>query len=356
MKKKNSSAKKIIVNKFDFNKILKDKKIFEIYKNFNVEFKKLKVSNKIAIAVSGGPDSMALCFLLSCFESKNNNQIQPKFYHVDHGLRNNSRKEALLVKKQLKLNNIDLKILNWKGKKPSANLQNVARQKRYNLLFNECKKLKINTLLTAHHQDDFYETFFSRLLRGSGTEGLSSFAQVEKKFTFKDNKISLLRPLIKFSKDDLIYIANKVFKFYLNDPSNKMEKFQRARLRKLIFNLKNEGLDFQKLKLTVNNLASANETINKIANTNISENVIFSKNKCLLSYNFFLQPQEIVFRSLSIIIKYINNNYYPPRGKKVINLIHRLKRENQFKATLGGTIIEKIHNSVLVRRERTKKR
>ena len=62
-------------------------------------------------------------------------------------------------------------------KKPNSNLQSLARQKRYELIFNQCKKHKINTILTAHHQDDFYETFFSRLLRGSGTEGLSSFAK-----------------------------------------------------------------------------------------------------------------------------------------------------------------------------------
>ena len=356
MKKKNSNAKKTIANNFDFRETLKDKKIFEIYKDFYTEFKKLNISNNIAIAVSGGADSLALCFLISCFKSKNNKKIQLKFYLVDHGLRNNSNNEALLVKKQLKLKNIDLKILKWKGKKPIANLQSVARQKRYDLLFKECKKSNIATLLTAHHEDDFYETFFSRLLRGSGTEGLSSFAQVEKKFIYQDYKISLLRPLIKFSKQDLIYIANKVFKFYTNDPSNEMEKFQRVRLRKLILNLKNEGLDFQKLKLTVHNLASTNTTINKIVDRSIYENVTFSKNKYLINYNFFSQPDEIVFRSLSILIKKINKNYYPPRGKKLINLISRIKSEKQVKATLGGTIIQKVHNSVIVSKEKTKKR
>ena len=60
-------------------------------------------------------------------------------------------------------------------KKPKSNIQSLARKKRYQLLFNECKKYKIKTILTAHHQDDLYETFFSRLLRGSGTEGFSSF-------------------------------------------------------------------------------------------------------------------------------------------------------------------------------------
>ena len=73
MKKKSLSAKKIIHRNFNFKKILKDKKIFEIYKDFVKNFKNLNNSNKIAISVSGGPDSMALCFLVSCYKSQKNN-------------------------------------------------------------------------------------------------------------------------------------------------------------------------------------------------------------------------------------------------------------------------------------------
>ena len=200
---------------------------------------------------------------------------------------------------------MNLKILKWTGKKPISNLQGLARQIRYSLLFNQCKKYKISTILTAHHQDDFYETFFSRLLRGSGTEGLASFAEKEKKFIFRGNSIIILRPLIRFNKEKLKYIARKVFNFYVDDPSNEMEKFQRVRLRKLISKFKNEGLDFNKLTLTLNNLASSNKTINDIVDKNISENVNFQKNKYLINFLFFLYPNEIVFRSLSVLIKKI---------------------------------------------------
>ncbi len=356
MKKKSLSAKKIKPNSFNFKKILKDKKIFEIYKDFVQNFKKLNYSNKIAISVSGGSDSMALCFLVSCYKSQKNNKIQPIFYLVDHGLRKDSAEEAQLVKKHLKSKMISLKILKWKGKKPNSNLQSLARQKRYELLFNECKKSNIKTILTAHHQDDYYETFFSRLLRGSGTEGLSSFVETEKKFVFKRNVITVARPLLSFSKQNLTYIANNVFSFYVDDPSNEMEKFQRVRLRKLISNLKNQGLDFHKLKLTLSNLASTNRAINEIVNHNISKNVIFFKKKYLISSKFFLLPEEVVFRSLSTLIKKISKKNYPPRGRKMINLIKEIKIKDQFKATLGGAIIEKIHNSLVLTPEKTKKR
>ena len=70
MKKKSLSAKKIIPRKLNFNKYLKDKKIFKIYKNSEKNFENLKNSRKIAVSVSGGPDSLALCFLVLCYKFK----------------------------------------------------------------------------------------------------------------------------------------------------------------------------------------------------------------------------------------------------------------------------------------------
>ena len=199
-------------------------------------------------------------------------------------MRNNSYEEAISVKNILRLNEIDLKILHWKGKKPKSNIQSLARKNRYELLFNECTKSNIKVALFGHHQEDIYETFFSRLLRGSGTEGLSSFSKIENRFDHKNNKIRVFRPLLNLNKQDLIYISKKVFKFYIKDPSNEQDRFQRVRIRKLILNLKNEGLDLKKLNLTINNLASTTEAINEIVEYNIRENVTFLlKNKYLIN-------------------------------------------------------------------------
>ena len=355
MKKKSLSAKKITPKNFDFIKILKNKKIYEIFKTFVSNYKNFDKSKKIAISVSGGPDSLALSFLILCYKSQINNRIQPFFYLIDHGLRINSEIEAKLVKKQFKFKRLNLKILKWRGKKPKSNLQSLARQKRYNLLFAECKKSNIETILTAHHQDDFYETFFSRLLRGSGTEGLSSFAEIENKINFKGSSIKIVRPLLNFDKEKLIYLAKNVFSFYVNDPSNTMNRFQRVRIRKLISHLKNEGLDFNKLKLTLNNLSSTNKAINEIVEINILKNVIFKNKRYFINSNFFSFPNEIVFRSLSKLIKNLNGEYYAPRGRKLTKLINNLKGKDFYKATLGGTIIKKLHNSVIVTEEKQKK-
>ena len=357
MKKKSLSVKKIIHKSFNFKKILRNKKVFKIYKNFEKNFEKLNNKSKFAVSVSGGPDSMALCFLISCYKFQKNKKIQNFFYLVDHGLRKDSKKEAILVKNQLQSKKLNLKILKWKGKKPNSNLQSLARKKRYELIFNECKKLNIKTIVTAHHQDDIYETFFSRLLRGSGTEGLSSFTKIEKFFKLKNKKFLVVRPLLNLNKEDLIYVSNYIFKFYVKDPSNELEIFQRVRIRKLIANLKNQGLNFDKLNLTINNLSSTNKSINEMVNQNLSKNVTFLfKKKYLINSEFFLYPEEVIFRSLSVLIQNISQREYPPRGKKMISLIKNLQNKKYLKLTLGGTIIEKIHNSVIVYKEKTKKR
>ncbi len=356
MKKKSLNVKKITPDNFDFRKILKDKKIFEIYKKFEKNLNSLNSIKKAGVSVSGGPDSMALSFLLNCYKFVGNKKIKLYFYLVDHGLRKESSNEAKLVKEQLRLKKIDLKILKWKGKKPLSNLQSIARQKRYELIFNQCIKDGIKTVFTGHHQDDLYETFFSRLLRGSGTEGLSSFAEFEKNFLCKDKIIKVVRPLLNIDKINLVYTSNSVFNFYVEDPTNEFEKFQRSRLRKLIVDLKKQGLDFKKLNLSINNLASTNKAMNEIVKKSISTNVIFKQNKFLIGPNFFLFPHEIVFRSLSDLIKKLNKRAYPPRGRKIVNLINQVKNNNFIKATLGGIIIKKIHNSVILEQEKTKKR
>ena len=123
---------------------LKDKKIFQIYKSFE---KSINISEDFAVAVSGGPDSLSLAFLAKNFAIKK--KLKAKFYTVDHKLRSDSSTEAHSVKKILKKIDIDCKILNWHGKKPNSNIQSLARNKRYSLLFNECKKIKYQTFYWA---------------------------------------------------------------------------------------------------------------------------------------------------------------------------------------------------------------
>ena len=248
-------------HKFLLNK-LKDKQISKIYKKFEKNF---KLNEDFIVAVSGGPDSLALCFLSKIYSIKKH--LKVKYFHVDHKLRNNSTKEAKFVKLLLKKLSTNLEILTWVGKKPKSNIQSIARDKRYTLMINKAKKLKINNILLGHHKDDLIENFFIRILRGSGLNGMVSFDQ-------KTNlqNINLIRPLLKFSKKNLEHITKKVFKNYIEDPSNKNDEFKRVKIRNFIKNLETEGLDNNKFSLTIKNLKFANESIKYFVEKNLKDN------------------------------------------------------------------------------------
>ncbi len=347
MKKKSLSAKRTI-HKSLLN-YLKNKKINKVFKDFrNYLDKNCEKKIHIGAALSGGPDSLTLAFLTKCYSLIN--KLDAKFFIVDHKLRKNSSKEAKLVKLFLGKFDIDCKILKWEGKKPHSNIQGIARNNRYDLLKNACKKNNINQLLIGHHIDDLYENFFIRLLRGSGLKGLSSFGEIVKK---KENNILILRPLIDFEKKDLIYISKSVFQFFIEDPSNKNFLFQRSRIRKLIFELNKEGFDKKKLGLTIKNLKFANSAINFYVEKNIQDNAKFIKQKNIYILNkfFFSQSEEVIFRSISSILKLVSGRYYSPRGKSILDAIYNIKSNKVKKLTLGGCYIEKVNETVLISNE-----
>ena len=338
LKNLNASSK---IHKQLLNK-LRDKRIYKIYNKFEDN---LNLNNNFTVAVSGGPDSLALAFFSKIYSIKKS--LKVKYFLVDHKLRNNSSVEALFVKNLLKDFSINLDILKWNGKKPKNNVQSIARKKRYNLLINQSKKFKINNILFGHHEDDVYENFFIRLLRGSGLKGIVSLDK-----TTLINNVNILRPLINVEKKDLIYISKKVFYKYVEDPSNEDEIFKRVRIRNLIKNLESEGLDKSKFKLSINNLKSVDQSIQFFCEKNLKENSIISHNKVVLKEEFFNFPQEVLFRSFSKILQLVGKKYFPPRGKKIANILENLDSKTTFKSTLGNCVVKKINRTVIVHKER----
>ena len=249
----------------------------------------------------------------------------------------------------LKKKKIQSKVLNWSGKIPKSNIQQNARNIRYHLISKYCSKNKIKYLVTAHHLDDQIENFFIRLFRGSGLTGLSSMAET---VSYNSN-LKIVRPFLSFKKKDLKYVTLKFFKTYIEDPSNKNEKFLRVRIRKYRRNMEKEGLDTNKIIKTVNNLLSANKALNFYKNKALHKHVSFlSKNKCFISNKIFSEETgEIIFKSFSDILSLISGTYYPPRSKKIVNLIDRVKKLKSSKSTLGGCVIEKNGSFVTISKE-----
>ncbi len=322
---------------------LKNKKINQIYKSFE---KSLNISEDFIVAVSGGPDSLALAFLAKIYSIKW--KLKAKFIIVNHKLRPNSTDEAKNVKKILKKKMINSQILNWNGKKPLKNIQSLARKKRYELIFAECDKLRINNVLLGHHQGDLFENFFIRLLRSSGLKGLISLGKKSR----IGNK-NLLRPLIDQNKNDLIFLSKYVFNFYVNDPSNEDQKYQRIRIRNLIEELRKTGLDKKKFYNTINNLKRSNDIVDFYVGQNLRKNSFFlkQKKKIILNQEFFEQPYEVIFRSLSETIKLIGEKHYSVRGKKLDKMIENIEKKKSFRLTLGQCIIEKVDQTVIISKE-----
>ena len=342
MSLKNLSVKikipKILINK------LRIKKINQIYKKFE---KTLKTRENFIVAVSGGPDSLALAFLAKIYSIKYNLSI--KFLIVDHNLRPESKREAKFVQKLLKKYFINSQILTIKGKKASKNIQSYARTERYKLLFKQCDKFKIKNILLGHHQDDLFENFFIRILRGSGLKGLVSLDYQ----TMVENK-NLIRPLLHQKKEDLILISKKVFNFYVKDPSNEDEKYKRIKIRKLIKELQKDGLDKKKFFKTIENLKYSDSVISFYVKQNLRKNTFFYKQKRELILNniFFQQPYEVILRAFSESIKLVGRKYYPVRGKKIDQILNSIEKKQFIKATLGGCIIEKINQTVIISPEK----
>ena len=341
MSLKNLSAKNKIPNQYKIK--LNNRRVNQIYKKFENSF---KIDTNFVVAVSGGADSLALAFLTKLFAFKNN--LNPKYYIVDHKLRKESTREAHKVKKILNSLNINSEILTVRGKKPQIRIQSFAREKRYNLLFTKCKKFKMNNLILGHHMDDRIENFFLRMIRGSGLKGLVSLGE-----STQIQNINLIRPLIKFDKKDLLFISKFVFNFYINDPSNYDPKFNRIKIRNFIEQLKSIGLSKIKFQLTMENLKRSDQTIrfyverNKMINTSTN----LGKKDLFIKEDFFDNSYEVVFRSLSDLIHYVGKKQNSVRGKKIDNILRKIKNKTLFKETLGGCVIKMVNQTVILRKE-----
>ena len=337
------------MSKKNSNVILKDgfKNYEELSHIYSIFRKKLNSFKKksFLIAVSGGPDSLALTALAKSYSYENKCKIY--YVLVDHNLRRNSSNEAKSVKKLLKKHQIILNVL--KNKKPiETNIQSEARVVRYNLLKSFCKKKKIKTILTAHNLEEQVETFFIRLSRGSGLHGLSSMKQINK----IEGNINLIRPLLDFKKIKLIKISKLIFGKYYKDPTNKNTKYLRTRIRNLQESLETSGINYDQVIRSIRNLASSRDTLDQYFNK-IYKNTVNKKNSIIMINlkNFNKINQEMKMRVFKKAIKDFTKAYYSTRSKKIFNLIDKIKAKKNAKLTLGGCIISREKNRIILKKE-----
>ena len=193
-------------------------------------FHSIRDQEKIAVAVSGGSDSLALLLLLADWASEHR-----KYLHcltVDHGLRAASCDEAEMVGSYCAELGIAHDILTWDGEKPATGLSNAARDARYELMAERCLDLGISNLVLGHQGDDQAETLMMRLLRSDqGGRGLAGMPAQTEYHLEASGKISLHRPLLDLTREDLQgYLFARSVK-WVSDPTNDNRAYERVRTR-----------------------------------------------------------------------------------------------------------------------------
>jgi tRNA(Ile)-lysidine synthase len=178
----------------------------------------------LAVAVSGGPDSMALAVLSRDWAWRRGGRVTALI--VDHGLRSGSSAEASLVRDRLDAIGVGSEVLEWRGAKPQSGIQAAARSARYDLLSDWCRRRGVLHLLTGHHAADQAETIAMRAARHSGLDGLAGMSAVVE---WRDCR--LLRPLLRVARRDLLVALSGAGIPWVEDPSNADPRFERARLR-----------------------------------------------------------------------------------------------------------------------------
>ena len=290
-------------------------------------FEPFESNPKLAVAVSGGGDSMGLALL--AFEWTKRCGGSMVAVTVDHGLRAESAIEALQVKNWLYNYSIPHITLKWTGPYPSSGLQAAARRARYQLMMDYCSQNAILHLLVGHHKEDQAETVMIRHESKSGPHGLAAMASVREL-----PEIRLLRPLLDVPQIRLINTLTNIGQSWIKDPSNENVKMARARLR-----LKG-GLLTHREAIKIAGLHAKKRLNDENATSCLSARALrFHPEGFITLYRNVLRSEEIqiVERLLSRTIMAVAGRESPPRRMKTRRLLNIIVSNNNFKGyTLGG--------------------
>lgn len=304
--------------------------------------------SKIAVAVSGGSDSVALLYLANIWAEKNN--IELSVISVDHNLREQSKQETHYIQNISNSLNRKHYSLSFDHQNNFSNLQERAREGRYDLMTNLCLELDILVLLTAHHEDDYVENFCLRLERNSGIFGLSS-----SNINWYNN-IQIIRPLYNIPKSELVeYLVSHNIKWF-EDESNSSDKYRRNIIRQKLA----KGEDYIKADIILQQLKINDLLDNKFKPELISAIAEAVK---IFEYGFaFLDlvkfdkfSNEVKVQIINFLLIIISGQSRVVRFYSVEPILKLITQDVNFKNTIHGCIINRIQNELLIYREFGKK-
>lgn len=253
----------------------------------------LAAYNHILLAVSGGPDSMALMGLCARWMQACGGSPRVSVASVDHGFRPEARGEAEFVCREASQLGLDATILTRTGAMPESGLQEAAREARYDLLYTHARTIGAQALVTAHHADDQAETVLMRLCRGSGPGGLAGM-----RIDTPRGEVVLLRPFLTVPRDRIGATLGVLGLDSLADPSNSDPRFERVRLRQLAATLNDLGLSRERLLLLGQRAARADAALDRAAETAWARHRLAADPALAFAPGLFGEPAEIILRVL----------------------------------------------------------
>jgi tRNA(Ile)-lysidine synthase len=296
----------------------------------------------LTVAVSGGADSMALLLLAHEWAKRRGGRAVA--LTVDHGLRKESKAEAMQVHKWCAMHGIEHHALTWKP--PEKVAQASAREARYELLTGWCRQHHALHLLLAHHRDDQAETLMFRLARGSAIDGLAGMAAVS-----CHNGVRLLRPLLACPKRQLEHFLRGGDQPWIEDPSNQNPRYTRTLIRQHM----SEELSEKAARIASRFAVIRNHMENKTASHLAKTFFIYPQGYGeLLRDEFLSLDAGHAMRALSSIVQTIGGEHYPPRTEKLERLYKELTAGRVTASrTFSGCIFHYLpkRNRFLVRRE-----
>jgi len=303
----------------------------------------------LAVAVSGGADSLALVLLADAWVRRRGGRVSA--ITVDHGLRAEAATEARQVARWLRARGIAHRTLRWSPPAAAAraNIQAKARDARYGLLTGWCRDHGVADLLVAHHQEDQAETFLLRLARGSGLDGLAAMAPVSAR-----DGIRLLRPLLGVPKASLVAYLRARRQPWIEDPSNRDAAYARVRLRALLPALAAEGLTAERLAETAARLGQARAALGAACDALLAQaaethDAGYARVDAAALAG---APREVALRALARLLTLFGGQSYTPRYDRLCRLADEIFAGLASARTLAGCrILPQRDGRLLVLRE-----
>ncbi|MDJ1158237.1 tRNA lysidine(34) synthetase TilS [Chelatococcus sp. SYSU_G07232] len=314
-------------------------------------------ASKILLAVSGGPDSLALLLIVHRWLRVTPGAPPVAVATVDHRLRSEAAAEAAAVAAHCRRLDLPHAVLVWEGGKPAHGLQEAAREARYRLLADHARAIGADRIVTAHHRDDQAETVLMRLARGSGVGGLAAMRPA----TEIAPGLVLLRPFLTLPKARLVATVAEAGLIAAEDASNRDLRFARAALRARQAARTSLGLTDERLARLAERAARAEAALEVVAATRHRALVRREEGRALIAAALFDEPAEIQLRVMRRTIEATAPSVVPLRLERLEALAAALGEARRERRTLtrslAGTIVSLASDgSLLVSVERPRRR